>query len=180
MVGIREETFFRGFLSVRADKYVIIGSGIVISSIYFGLAHFGYIFYSSHLPQDLLPAIIWTLGGFYVGSVSSVFISKTRLIWPIIIAHTLNNVISSSVVWLTSIQNVSFWVIAQWLYLPLMGISIILAVIFFHEVKSGVKTYFNAFKSYKTEITDKKIRIKIIIADIIFGFLFWGVGFFLV
>jgi membrane protease YdiL (CAAX protease family) len=176
MVGIREELFFRGFFTMRAEKYVIIGSTVVITSMYFGLSHLGYLFFSANPFQDLLPAILWTLGAFYVGSVSAVFILKRRLIWPVILAHFLNNVISSTVLWLNSVQNVTFFDLTKWLYIPLLTISIILAVIFFQEVKSGVKSYFGVFKSYKTEIPEKRTRSKIILADIVFGLLFWAVG----
>ncbi len=176
MVGFREELFFRGFHSLRSEKYLNFSSSVVITSMYFGLAHLGYIFRSSNIIQDLLPAFIWTLGGFFVGSVSAVFILRTKLIWPIIIAHFLNNVISSTVIWLNSVQNVNFWDLTKMLYLPLLAISVILAVLFFREVKTGVKSYFEAFKSYKTEIPDKNIRGKIIAADIIFGLVFCAVG----
>ena len=176
MVGVREELFFRGFLSIRTEKYNNVGSSVVISSIFFALSHFTYIFYSSEIRYDLLPAFVWTIGAFFVSSVSAVFILKTRFIWPIILAHTINNVISSSVLWLNSIQNVDFWNIAKWLYLPLLSISILLTIIFFGEVKAGIKSYFTAFQSYKTELTERKTRYKTILADIIFGILFWAIG----
>ena len=128
----------------------------------------------------MLPAFIWSLGGFLVGSVSTVFILKTRMIWPIIFAHTLNNVISSSVLWLTNVYSADFWEIAKILYLPLLGISVLLAAIFFRKVKNGVKSYFGAFKAYKTEIPDRTIRGKIITADIFFSLLFWAVGYFFI
>ncbi len=176
MVGVREELFFRGFHTMRSEKYLNPGSTVVITSMFFALSHFTYVFYSTQPLLDLLPAFIWTLGAFLVGSVSAVFILKTKMIWPVILAHSVNNIISSSVIWLTSIQHVNFWDLAKWLYLPLLGISVLLTVIFFKEVKTGVKFYFDTFKSYKNEITEKKIRGKVIIADIIFGLIFWAVG----
>lgn len=181
MVGFREEFFFRGFHTIRSEKYLITGSSVVITSMYFGLSHFGYLINRLYegtfkLSQDLHSTVIWTFGAFLVGSVSAVFILKKRMIWPIILAHFLNNVISITVLWLYSTQNVLFWDIVKLLYLPLLGVSLILGIIFFRETKTGVKTYFEAFKSYKTEIPDKKIRGKIIAADIIFGLVFWAVG----
>ncbi len=180
MVGIREEQFFRGFHTMRSEKYLNPGSSVVITSIYFAMSHFTYIFYSSNVLLDILPAIIWTLGAFYVGSVSSVFIIKKRMIWPIIIAHFLNNVISVTVLWLYTTQNIVFWDLAKIIYLPLLGITLILAIVFFKEVKSGVKAFFNTFKSYKTELPDKKTRGNVIVADIIFGLVFWAIGMFFV
>ncbi len=183
MVGIREELFFRGYMTIRSEKYVNGGSAVVISSIFFGFSHLGYLVYGLMdgtviLAQDLLPAMLWTLGAFFVGSVSAVFIIKKRIIWPIILAHALNNVISSSVLWLNGVNNINFWDLAKWLYLPLLGVSLILATIFFREVKNGIKSYFGAFKSYKEAIPDSKPRGKAVLADIIFGLVFWALGLF--
>jgi membrane protease YdiL (CAAX protease family) len=176
MVGIREETFFRGFHTMRTEKYLNPGSSVVITSMYFAMSHFTYIFWSSQPVQDLLPAFVWAITAFVVGSASSAFILKKRLMWPIIIAHFLNNVISSTVVWLNRVHNVGIVDLAKMLYFPLIGVSIILVAIFFREVKTGIKSYFGVFKSYKTEIPEAKTRGKIIIADIVFGLIFWAVG----
>jgi membrane protease YdiL (CAAX protease family) len=178
MVGIREEFFFRGFTTIRSEKYLITGSSVVISSMYFALSHFTYIFYSTDVLHDLIPSLIWTLGAFYVGSVSAVFILKKRRIWPIILAHFLNNVISITVLWLNTTHGIYFWDIAKWLYSPLLGVSLILFILFFREVKTGIKSYFSVFHSYRDNIPDKNTRAKIIAADIIFGLLFWAAGMF--
>lgn len=183
MVGFREELLFRGYVTMRSEKYVNPGSAVVMSSIFFGFSHFGYLIIglfrgTVNLAQDFLPALLWTIGAFFVGSVSAVFILKKRMIWPIILAHALNNVISSSVLWLNGVHNVSFLDLSKWLYLPLIGVSIIVGIIFFREVKSGVKEYFGIFKSYKESIPEKKPRGKAVTADIIFGLIFWVIGFF--
>ena len=181
MVGFREELLYRGYMTIRSEKYVNPGSAVVMSSIFFGFSHLGYLIIGLYqgtvnLAQDLHPALIWTVGAFFVGSVSAVFILKKRMIWPIILAHTLNNVISSSVLWLNGVNNVNFWDIAKFLYLPLLGVSVLIVIIFFREVKSGVKAYFGIFKSYKEVIPERNPRGKAVIADIIFGLIFWAIG----
>ncbi|MBN2154760.1 MAG: CPBP family intramembrane metalloprotease [Candidatus Lokiarchaeota archaeon] len=180
MVGIREETFFRGYLTVRAEKYLNPSSSILISSLYFGLSHFAYLFTSENLVIDILPAIVWSLGGFLVGSISATFLLKNRMIWPIILAHTLNNVISSSALWLYSTQNFTLWNLAKLVYFPLIGVSVILAALFFRELRTGIKSYLGFFKSYKIILPEPYIRRKIILADIFFGLLFWAIGIFFI
>jgi hypothetical protein len=181
MVGIREELNYRGFISVRGEKYLNLGSSIVISSLFFAMSHFSYYVRLpiSQLLPNIIPALIWSIASFIVGSVSAVFILKHRMLWPIIIAHMFNNIISGTVLWLYSTYGLSFWFIVRFIYFPLLGISLLLGIIFFKEVKSGLKDYYTAFKDYKNKVTDKSARKSAIVLDIFFALILWVLSIFI-
>jgi membrane protease YdiL (CAAX protease family) len=173
-VGIREELLFRGIGVHRGKKYVGNYPSLIIISIAFGMAHFSYIFFSDEILSAALPSIIWGLSAFIISCVSSLFLLKTNYIWPLIGAHTFNNVISTVVIWLFNNQGLLLWQIILIFYLPLLIISIIIGIIFFGRVKSGLKDFMKISQEYiKISGDSREERIKIILLDIVIGVLFW-------
>jgi membrane protease YdiL (CAAX protease family) len=178
-VGIREELFFRGVGVTRARRYIGNYPAVVIISIFFGFSHFSYLLTSDNLLADFLPAVIWGLSAFVAGSASALFIMKKRYIIPLIFAHTLNNIISASAVWMFN-QGIQFSQIAQSVYLPLLIISAILFIIFRKHVVSGLRNYKNIIPEYIKEIKQSKTNIFLaIVIDLLIGIMLWFVGSFL-
>ena len=146
MVAIREELFFRGVSINRGKRYISEESTIISISLFFGFSHFAYIF--SDPTGNFLYAFIWGLTAFIVGSAAGLLLLKKRFIWSLIIAHSVNNIISSSALWLYSTNNTPFSEIVSTLYLPLLIISIILGFIFRSNAVSGLKNWGKMFPSY--------------------------------
>ena len=80
----------------------------------------------------------------------SIFIVKKKRIWPVIFAHAINNIISAHAVW-NYLQGNDFSLVAIYLYLPLLIISVIIVILFmwqFPRIKQGISTGFDEFKTY--------------------------------
>lgn len=176
--SFREELFYRSFAIVRGRRHVGLYSSVLITSISFGLSHFLYIIVNEETMGFPLGAIIWGGTAFLTGSISALFIGKKRYIWPLIISHALNNVISSASVWLYNNNGAEyvewsqigvFFDIAIPLYIPLLIISGILLIVFRKHNKSGMKQYFEIGKKYGEELGDSKG--KLILFDIILSLL---------
>lgn len=176
--SFREELFYRALAILRGRRHVGLYSSIMITSFSFALSHFIYIITNETTMQAPLGAIIWGATAFLTGSISALFMGKKRYIWPLIIAHALNNVISATSVWLYNNNGASytefsqigvFWDIAIPLYVPLLLVSIILFIVFRKHTKSGIKQYFEIGAKYGQELGDSKV--KLVIFDVILSIL---------
>ncbi|MFO8017221.1 MAG: type II CAAX endopeptidase family protein [Promethearchaeia archaeon] len=182
-VSFYEETLVRGFLTNRGSQIFNKISAVIISSFYFGLMHF--VYYLNPLSRNYpfwLP-FIWFLQTFFVGIIFSLFIINKRWLFPVIIAHFLNNIVSAHAAW-NYLQGNPFSFITFTLYLPLLGISIILFIWQFSRIKNALKTGFKQFGNYfkKQEYLEKKQkesnsdRIVRIGIDLFLGFLILFLG----
>jgi len=176
-VAIYEETISRGFLTKRGGENFNVISAIIISSVYFGFMHFGYI------SEDyaILYPMVFFIEAFTVGVILSLFIIKKKWIFPVIFAHGLNNIISAHTIW-SYLQGTDFSIVAISLYLPLLIISILLVIWQFPRIKASISTGVKELKTYFN--TDNKIReyrsdiyIRILI-DILIGFIIFILGLF--
>ncbi|MHA1730115.1 MAG: lysostaphin resistance A-like protein [Promethearchaeota archaeon] len=178
-VGFREELFFRGINVTRGRKHIGNYPAVIVFSISFGLAHFAYLFNSNNLTTDFFPALIWGVSAFLVGTVSALFIMQKRYIWPLIIAHSVNNILSSIALW-QFIQGQEYTTIALILYLPLLIISFIVVVIFRSKIKSGLKKFGKLFPEYWKSIGKTKVHCLLItLIDIGLSIILWLVGFYM-
>jgi membrane protease YdiL (CAAX protease family) len=176
-VGCREELLFRAISLSRGRRYIGNYSSIFLFSIAFGASHFAYLALSDNFLEDLIPALIWGLSALIIGLAMGTFFIKKRYLIPLILAHTLNNIISATALWLFHEKSIAFLDIAKTLYLPLLIVSVLLFVIFFGQVKSGLKSFGKIPHEYFTESGDSKIFM--ILLDLALGFIMFFITLFL-
>ncbi|MGQ4872677.1 MAG: CPBP family intramembrane glutamic endopeptidase [Promethearchaeia archaeon] len=149
-VAIYEESLSRGFVNMRGASYYNKMSAVIIASFQFGLMHFAI------LPGfPIWLPIIWVLQAFIVGIILSIIVQKKKVIFPVIFAHALNNIISAHTLW-NYLQGNDFIIIAIYLYLPLLIISIVILILKFSTIKTSIISGINFFKSYAEN--DKEIN----------------------
>jgi len=182
-VAIYEESLSRGFLTNRGSEYFNNMSAVIISAFFFGLGHFAYILYPSTTGVSYIFPLIWLLQTFFVGIILSMVLLRKRWIFPGIFAHAVNNIISAHAIW-NFLNGNDFIIVALYLYLPLLAISIILLIWQFSRVKEGLSigikqfsTYFRNDTKIKETSTDKVIRI---LLDFLFGLIIYAVGIILI
>jgi len=179
-VAFYEESLTRGFLANRGSDYVPKMSAVVISSFYFGMGHFAYIL-SPFSPQPpIIFPFIWLTEAFFIGIILSLTVLRRKWIFPAILAHGMNNIISAHAIW-NYLQGNDFMILAVFLYLPLMLIGVVLLLLEFPLIKKSfligikdLKSYFKNDAQIKEQTDYKIIRIML---DFLFGFLIFVLGF---
>ncbi|MFW9881285.1 MAG: CPBP family intramembrane glutamic endopeptidase, partial [Candidatus Thorarchaeota archaeon] len=165
-------------LAKRGSEYFMSMSAIIISSLYWGLGHFAYIF-------DIISwhPVLWFSQSFIIGIILSLLVIRKKWILPAIIAHTLNNIVTSHTIW-NFWQGNSFQVVAFYMYIPLFIIGILfifvclLIVWPFSSVKRGIANGFKLFKTYFKRDTEEnttgdtifRVFIDILTGSLIFLF----------
>lgn len=91
-VGILEEVVFRGFL-FKAIAKDDVKTAIIISSVTFGVGHIMNLFNGSGM--DLLANLCQIVGAIVMGFLFVVLFYRGGSLWPCIIAHAVNNMISA-------------------------------------------------------------------------------------
>ncbi|MFX1449038.1 MAG: CPBP family intramembrane glutamic endopeptidase [Promethearchaeota archaeon] len=179
MVAIYEESLVRGFLSNRGSDYVNSMSAVIITSFFFGLLHFDIVFLRPSLGLPIIFPIIWFLQTFFVGIILAMVVLRKHWIFPVIFAHTLNNVISSLAIW-NYLNGQDFSLMAIFVYSPLLIVAIILIVWQFSRIKESLSIGFKQFKSYFKRDKDIEQRsldtIVRIILDFLIGFIIFLIG----
>ncbi|MCK4370701.1 MAG: CPBP family intramembrane metalloprotease, partial [Candidatus Lokiarchaeota archaeon] len=145
-VAVTEETISRGLITKRGSVYFFRMSAVMISALYWGFGHFAY--FLNPIPGfSIWYPFIWFLQAFVIGIVLSLFLLRKKWIFPVIIAHTLNNIVSAHAVW--SLNNaIDFSVVALYLYLPLLIIGCVLFIWQFSQIKESLSIGFKMLKSY--------------------------------
>ncbi|MFW9900082.1 MAG: CPBP family intramembrane glutamic endopeptidase [Candidatus Thorarchaeota archaeon] len=179
-VAIAEESISRGLLTKRGSEHFFNISAVIISALYFGLGHFAYILDPISRAYPIWYPFMFFFQSFIVGIILSLFVLRRKWLFPLIIAHTLNNLISAHVVW-SFWQGISFTLVAIYLYYPLLITGLCLLVWFFPLIKESLSTGFNMLSGYfKTDQTIEKTKGDIIFRvfiDIIMGLLLFIIGF---
>lgn len=85
-VPIYEELIFRGLLIKYFERYGKV-SGVVITSLLFGLWHLKNIYWST--PHDLMIQILYA--ALIFSPIACVVTQKSKSVWPAVILHYLNN-----------------------------------------------------------------------------------------
>ena len=178
-VAVTEETIARGFLAKRGSEYFPKMSAVVISSLYFGLGHLAYLldFYSWY-------PVLWFVQAFIIGIILSLFVLRKMWILPVILAHTLNNILSAHTLW-SFWQGISFKILIFLIYIPLFIIGILFIVVCvllvwpLSSVKRGFSNGFELFRSYfKKEKEEKSLGDSLfrVFFDILIGCLIFLMG----
>ncbi|MBY9010835.1 MAG: CPBP family intramembrane metalloprotease [Candidatus Lokiarchaeota archaeon] len=178
-VAVYEESLVRGFFTNRGSDYFNEMSAVIITSFFFGLGHFAYVFGGPSLGLPIIFPIIWFLQTFFVGIILAMVVLRKHWIFPAIFAHTLNNVISSHSIW-NYINGQNFSVMTIFIYIPLLVIGIILFIWQFSRIKESLsigfkefKTYFERDKTIEESSSDAIIRI---LLDFLFGLIIFLIG----
>lgn len=176
-VSVYEETLSRGFMTMRGGAHMNRMSAVIIASIHFGLLHLA--FTPGFSP--LIP-IMWILQAFTVGMILSILVLKKGWLFPAILAHALNNIISAHVLW-NHLQGNDFSVMVFYMYLPLLCIGTGLLVWKFPFIKKAfassideIRLYFENDEDIGEDNSDKYFRI---LMDILFALLILGLSIFL-
>jgi membrane protease YdiL (CAAX protease family) len=185
-VALTEETITRGFFAKRGSEYFFPMSAVIISSLYFGLGHLAYL-----LDFVAWYPVILFVETFIVGIILALFVLRKKWIFPVILAHALNNIVSAHSVW-SFWQGISFQIIIFFVYIPLFIIGVLFVIVCllivwdFSEFRDGLSNGFSTFRTYfkrdsgeikrdSNEITKGDTIFRIII-DIIIAFLIFLMG----
>ncbi len=179
-VAISEETISRGLITKRGSEHFFRMSAVMISALYFGFGHFAYFLNPISRFYPIWFPIIWFLQAFIIGIVLSLFVLRKKWIFPVIIAHSLNNIISAHAIW--SFNNaIDFSVVALYLYCPLLIIGCILFIWQFSQIKESISVGFTMLKSYfkRNDINEdtKGDTIFRVFIDILMGLLIFLMSF---
>ena len=123
--------------------------------------------------------VLWLIKSFVVGLVLSLTIIRRKWLFPLIIAKTLNSIISSVIIW-DYLRGSNFIQLLIFIYIPLLIISLTLLILQSSRVKESLKLGKKMIKSYyKNDIKleessgDKLFRI---LFDIFLAFLLFLFG----
>ncbi|WP_371803251.1 lysostaphin resistance A-like protein [Candidatus Lokiarchaeum ossiferum] len=155
-IAVREEFIYREFFISMGEEHVQKGTAFLYSAILFGLAHVNYIFDPANKGLSPLYPIWWGINALIIGFVSSYQFSKKKQIFPLILAHWINNLLSAVVV-RNHILEIPFWSETFfYIYLPFFILGIVLIFITRKSIKGEYSQFFSLFKAYKIENPDKK------------------------
>jgi len=179
-VAISEETISRGLVTKRGSEHFFSMSAVMISALYFGFGHFAYFLNPISRLYPIWIPFIWFLQAFIVGIILSLFVLKKKWIFPVIIAHTLNNIITAHAMW--SFNNaIDFSVLALYLYCPLLIIGCVLFIWQFTQIKESLSIGFKMLISYfKRDNVNEDTRGDLIFRvfiDILMGLIIFFMGF---
>ena len=179
-VSFSEETIFRGYITKSGSEHINRISAVIIASLAWGLNHFAYYFdpisegYPSWFP------LIWFTQAFIIGIILSLLVLRRKWIFPVILAHALNNIISAHTLW-NFLDGNDFTTIVLFLYYPLLIVGIILFIWQFPRIKEALsigfkllKSYFKSETEYVESIGDKLFMIFI---DLLIGIIAFLLGF---
>ncbi len=180
-VSFYEESLTRGFLAKRGADNFNKMSAVIMSSFYFGLMHFAYIFSPVSASYPLWFPFVWYVEGFIIGILLSMFVTNKKWLFPVIFAHAINNIVSAHVIW-NHLQGNTFMAFAVQVYMPLLICGLGLFLLQFRNIKEGVMSGLRDFKDY-LQIDDKIGESKgdmyvRIIFDFLIGLLIFVIGFF--
>jgi len=178
-VAIYEESLTRGFLANRGTDYFNKMSAVIMSSFFFGLGHFAYILSPQSIGFPIIFPIIWFLQTFLVGIVLAMVVLRKHWIFPVIFAHTVNNIISSQSIW-NYINGIDFSFMTFYVYLPLMIVGIIIFIWQFSRIKEGITIGWKDFKKYfahDDKIGENSVETGFrIVMDFLFGLTIFLIG----
>jgi membrane protease YdiL (CAAX protease family) len=170
-IATREEFIFRGFFLYSGKIHVNRSASYLYSACAFGFAHFSYIF--TNTGYSFLYPVYWGINAFLIGIFSAWYYLKKGNLWPVIIAHLLNNTISSIAIRF-HVLGESFWEFTvPFLYGPFIISAIILYIIRLRTIKKIIRENIAYFKEYfetNSNIYEKLFDLVII------GFMFLTSG----
>jgi membrane protease YdiL (CAAX protease family) len=179
-VGITEETVSRGLLTKRGSEHFFSLSAVIISTLYWGLGHFAYFLNPISRLYPVWYPFLWFLQSIIIGLILSLLVLRRKWLFPAIIAHTLNNIVTTHAVW-SFWQGNDFTLVTLYLYYPLLIIGLMLFVWYFSQIREGLVIGFKMLKTYfkqdKTSEETKGDAIFRVFFDILMGLLIFLMGF---
>ncbi|MHA1804906.1 MAG: CPBP family intramembrane glutamic endopeptidase [Promethearchaeota archaeon] len=178
-LALQEETFARGFITIRGAHHVKKMSALMISAWYFGFGHFAYFFSPISREYPTWYPFLWFAQAFFIAIILSSYILKKKWIFPLIFAHGCNNIISAHVLW-NYFNGYPFERMVLFLYIPLLCVSGILYVARYTAIKKGIELVWYNFKAYIKEEKQleksKSYLILTILLDLLFALAIFGIN----
>jgi hypothetical protein len=179
-VAFAEESISRGLLTKRGSEHFFSISAVIISSLYWGLGHFAYFLDPISRSYPIWYPLLWFLQAFIIGIILSLIVLRKKWLFPVIIAHAINNIISAHVVW-GFFNGISFSLLIIYLYYPLLLVGLCLFVWFFPLIKESLSTGFQMLSQYfKIDELNEKTKGDVVFRvfiDILMGLLIFLMGF---
>jgi len=158
-IALKEEFVFRGFYIYMGEKKLNKSTAFIYSAILFGLAHFSYIFTTISDGSSFFFPAWWFFNATIIGITSAYFYISKKQLWPLIIAHWVNNIISANIL-RRNHDGVPFWQESfLTIYVPIFVLGIVLFVIYRKSLIKHVKRIYNFFKDYIIETSPKLFAI---------------------
>lgn len=178
-ITITEETIYRGFVNKRGSEYFNRISAVLISAYFYGFLSLLYYLGPVISGISFWFPIVWFFGLFFIGLILSLTTIRRKWLFPSIFAHTINNIIMVSIVWYF-LNGGSFLIIILLIYLPLLGVSLVLFVWQYNRIKESISIGLDMLKGYfkNNEKEDERNNDKYfrIILDLIMGFFVFLLG----
>jgi membrane protease YdiL (CAAX protease family) len=158
-IALKEEFVFRGFYIYMGEKKLNRNTTFIYSAFLFGLAHFSYIFTTIQDGSSFFFPFWWGFNATIIGITSAYFYISKKQLWPIIIAHWTNNVISA-IILRRNYDGIPFWQESFLIiYVPIFVLSIVLLVIYRKSLIKHIKRIYNFFRDYIIETSPKLFAI---------------------
>ena len=176
-IAFANETIYRGLVAKRGSEHFNKLSAVFISTLYFA---FSRVFLN---PISTYFGLLFFLKAFIVGLVLSLTVIRRKWIFPLIIATTIENVISSVIVWdFINVSNFNYNIqLINLIYIPLLVISLIILILQRSRIRESLQIGIKMIKSYvQTDIKLKESSGDIIfriLFDVFFAFLLFLFGF---
>ncbi|MHA1720473.1 MAG: lysostaphin resistance A-like protein [Promethearchaeota archaeon] len=154
-VALREEFVFRGFYITMGESKINKSTAFIYSALLFSLAHLSYIFPTSENGDSIFFPFWWAFNALIIGITSAYYFVTKKRLWPLIISHWVNNIISALIL-RRNFDGYLFWKDNfMKIYLPIIIIGVFLLIIYRKSLSRHTKQLFSLFKRYFTETQNK-------------------------
>ncbi|MHA1473583.1 MAG: lysostaphin resistance A-like protein [Promethearchaeota archaeon] len=158
-IALREEFVFRGFYIYMGENKLNKSTAFFYSAVLFGLAHFSYIFTTFETGGSFFYPFWWGFMALIIGITSAYFYISKKQLWPLIIAHWVNNVLSA-IILRRDMDGGSFWQESFLIiYVPIFALGIVLFVVYRKSLIKHVKQIYNFFRDYIMETSPKYFAV---------------------
>ncbi len=135
-ISFSEETVFRGLIVKRGSEYFNKISAVMISTFFFTFIE---VFFNPFIfIVSSYFGVLLFIKSFIVGLVFSLTIIRRKWLFPLIIAKTVDSIISSVIIW-DYLRGGNFNQLLSFIYIPLLIISLILLILQRSRVKESLK-----------------------------------------
>ena len=175
-ISFSEESIFRGLVTKRGSEYFNKISAVMISAFSFTFIE---LFLNPNIFTVSYYGVLMFIKSFVVALVLSLTIIRRKWLFPLIIAKTLDSVITSVIMW-DYLRGGNFIQLLFFIYIPLLIISLILLILQHSRIKESLQIGTKMIKIYSRN--DNKIeessgdKIFRIIFDIFLAFLLFLFG----
>lgn len=143
-VALREETIFRNFVTREGKRYFSRESAVLIAACFFGLAHLRLGAFAG--PQIGL-AFVWVGTAIVLGFALSLFVLETRQVLPLVVAHWINNVLSTVMLWVYLVGG-DVWLVYLLIFLPAMAAALVTGVLKRDFVRRAARRCVELLRAY--------------------------------